>query len=125
MPVEEYVRKLAQYLGIEDTISVDQKRTVTFFLTLPLKIIALDPGMHLEAKVGPCPQQNRELLFTQFMAANALGQGTGGAILALDAEEKSLTLSWTLPYEMKFETFREHIEDFINLVLYWKETAKV
>jgi hypothetical protein len=55
------------------------------------------------------------------MRANLLGQGTGKCRIGLEPQEKLLTLSLGLPYEMKYPTFREKVEDFINYVIYWRE----
>lgn len=55
------------------------------------------------------------------MHANFLGQGTGGASIGIDQDEKSLTLSLAIPYEVKYETFKEHLEDFLNYVGYWRD----
>jgi len=55
------------------------------------------------------------------MKANFLGQGTGGAVIGLDAEEKFLTLSLALPYDMNYRSFKGAVEDFANYVDYWRE----
>ena len=54
------------------------------------------------------------------MRANFLGQGTGGARIGLDPNEKFLTLSCGFPYEMKYQDFKEKIEDFANYLLCWR-----
>jgi len=35
--------------------------------------------------------------------------------------EKDLTLSLGLPYELNYSIFREKFEDFVNYLVYWKE----
>lgn len=81
----------------------------------------LKPGVAIFSTITPCPSQNREELFIWLMRANLLGQGTGKCRIGLEPQEKHLTLSLGLPYEMKYPTFREKVEDFINYVIYWRE----
>lgn len=73
------------------------------------------------ARVANCPTLKREDLFIYLMRANLLGQGTGGSRIGLDANEKVLTLSLGLPYEMNYKIFKERFEDFVNFILYWRE----
>ena len=81
----------------------------------------LDPGIAFWGKIGPCPQTKKEELFILLMKANFLGQGTGGAVIALDENESFLTLSSVLPYDMSYKLFKEAMEDFVNYLEYWKE----
>jgi hypothetical protein len=67
---------------------------------------------------------DRESVFSHFMQANFLGQGTGGAVLSLDPDEKFLTLSLTIPYEGNYRIFRDKLEDFINYLEFWKSELK-
>jgi hypothetical protein len=81
--------------------------------------------MALHAKITLCPNTKKEDLFIYLMRANLLGQGAGGARIGLDPDEKFLTLSSGLPYEMNYQTFKETIEDFANYLIYWRdEVAK-
>lgn len=54
------------------------------------------------------------------MKANLFGQGTLGAALGLEPEQNLLTLSLELPYDMDYRHFKESVEDFTNIVDYWK-----
>lgn len=86
-----------------------------------VKIQQLDPGISFWARIGPCPTVKREELFILLMKGNFLGQGTGGATIALDENENFLTLSSTLPYDMNYKTFKDALEDFANYLDYWRE----
>ena len=88
---------------------------------IEIELCDLDPGVALSAKILQCPQKRREDLFMFLMRANLLGQGTGNSRIGLTFDEKTLTLSSGLPYEMNYKTFRETLEDFINYLLYWRE----
>lgn len=67
---------------------------------------------------------DREAFFIYLMKANFLGQGTGGSIIAVDPDEKFLTLSLIIPYEVNYRIFRDKLEDFINYLEFWKAELK-
>lgn len=87
-------------------------------LTIGIKF--LEPGIFLHANILPCPKEKREDLFMFLMKANYLGQGTFGAAIGLSVDEKLLTLSQAFPYEMNYRAFRGMVEDFANVVDYWR-----
>lgn len=107
-------------LGVYPQKDKEQTYSLTFTEALEVKIKESEEDVTLFARIGPCPQEKREELFTHLMKANFLGQGTGGACIGFDEAENSLTLSWILPYDMDYKTLRNAIEDFVNYVDYWK-----
>ena len=78
----------------------------------------------MQAPITQCPEKKREELFIYLMRANLLGRGTGGARIALDSDEKTLTLLLGLPYEMNYQLFRETFEDFVNHLIFWRNEVK-
>lgn len=119
---DQLVMQLAEELEME----VPKKEEGNFF-NFPLnpettvKIRQLDPGVSFWAKIAPCPTVKKEELFILLMKGNFLGQGTGGAVIALDENENFLTLSSILPYDMNYKTFKEALEDFANYLDFWRE----
>ena len=91
---------------------------------LSVTITPLDPGALLTAPIAPFPQEKREQFAIHMMKANLLGQGTGGAVIGLEADEKFLTLSLAIPYDMNFKIFKEALEDFANYVDFWRDEVK-
>ena len=94
--------------------------------TLEVWITELNPqGIMFKSIVSTLPtEQDKEALFSFLMEANYLGQGTGGSVLALDPDEKFLTLSLVIPYEVNYRQFRDRLEDFVNYLDYWKRRQK-
>jgi hypothetical protein len=84
-----------------------------FFSTLP-------SGYSVSCHIGKLPEKNREDFYLLLMRANFLGQGTNGHIIGMDQEEKFLTLSSKISYDITTEEFKELIEDFLNFVDYWR-----
>ena len=80
--------------------------------------------IYFYSNITACPTEKRELIFTHLMKANLLGDGTGGATIGLDNDEKFLTLSYVMPYESNYENFKEQLEDFVNYLLFWEEEIK-
>jgi hypothetical protein len=88
--------------------------------SLSIAVKELDPGVLLTSPIAPCPNKKRELLFIKLMKANLFGQGTLGSTIGLSLDEKLLTLSSAIPYEMDYRGFKEAFEDFANVVDYWR-----
>ncbi len=83
----------------------------------------LNPGIELQCEVAECPTEALEAFLTDMMLANLFGQGTEGAVLGLNDEGDALTLSQEIDYNVDYERFRDHIEDFMNAVDFWRSEA--
>ena len=116
------IAQLCQELGL-DVPKLDRQKAYGLAINpqISIQIREFAPGFALQAHTAPCPSKKREDLFIYLMRANFLGQGTGGARIGLDGDEKVLTLSHGFPYEMNYQGFKESIEDFVNYVVYWRE----
>ncbi|MES2273074.1 MAG: type III secretion system chaperone [Chlamydiota bacterium] len=123
MLLREYLEQLHGELAIQTKPKLNESKFFPFRLSDEVELLLkdLDPGVAMLAKICICPKLRREDLFIYLMRANLLGQGTGGARIGLDQEEKFLTLSLGLPYEMNYQAFKESLEDFVNYLIYWRE----
>lgn len=121
--LEKLLESLCKELSISPVParSKDKFYTLVFSSSVVVKMNDLEPGIGMMANIAECPKTKREDIFIHLMRANLLGQGTGGCRIGLDANEKVLTLSLGLPYEMNYSTFRDKFEDFVNYVIYWRE----
>ncbi len=116
--------QLCAELDIQPVPIMNDQKFIPFKLgAIAIEIRDLDPGMSLIANICPVPHQRREELFLELMRANYLGQATGSSRIGMSFDEKFLTLSLGMPYEMSYRTFRESFEDFMNFLLYWRETV--
>ncbi len=85
----------------------------------------LDPGVYFHAKIASTfIPRDREAFYIYLMKANFLGQGTGGAAIAIDPDEKFLTLSLSIAYEVNYKLFRDKLEEFVNYLEYWRKEIK-
>lgn len=99
------------------TVSIDQQIAITFNHIEP-------EGIWMSANIGQCPQRRKEELFTKLMIGNLFGQGTGGAAIAIDGEEKKLLLNLTIFNLPNYPEFYAQVENFLNNVEFWKNELK-
>ena len=121
--LKDRIKHLTEELDIDMPQGDKENRTFSMILNpqTTIEMRDLSPGFSLKAPIGPCPTKKREELFIYLMRANFLGQGTGGARIGLDADEKLLTLSYGFSYEVNDAAFKESVEDFVNYLNYWKD----
>ena len=119
--IQELLQKLSTELSL-DPAKQERENSFSFSLnkTITLHLRDLEPGLSLYSPIIQCGEKRREELFIYLMQANLLGQGTGGGRIALDFEEKTLTLLLGLPYEMNYQLFKEMIENFANHLIFWR-----
>ena len=123
--LKELVQQLCKELELPPPEIDSQKRTLlSVSREVSLLLVETPDLIALQAQIAECPTRKKEELFTYLMRANFLGQGTGGARIGLDADEKFLTLSLAISYEINYRSFKERLEDFINHVIYWREEIK-
>lgn len=124
--LSDLLNELALSLELAPPPPAEKKRPIHMELS-PYHAIdfrELAKGFSMWSRIGECPAKNKEDFYLYAMRANFLGQGTGNYVLGIDPEEKHLTLSSHLPYEMDFKKFKETVEDFVNFVDYWKEALE-
>ena len=123
MTLEHLLIKLKEDLEL-DTIpqkNPEGKFVLSFIPSQEISLSEANKEIVLRAKVGefPLTKQEEFALFT--MKGNFLGQGTGISVLGLDENEKILTLSCVLPYELDYSHFKASLEEFSNYLGYWQE----
>ncbi len=124
--LEENLAKLANDLELPPFPPRDKQSCYKLPLAedLIISIKEKREGVAFFANVASLELQKKEEAFIYLMKANLLGQGTGEQVLALDPEEKTLTLSCIIPYDMDYKEFKERIEDFVNYLDYWRLEVK-
>lgn len=95
------------------TVELDEE------LTLSLK--EGESGFYMHAAVtAPFPEKEPEV-YQRVMEANLFGSETRGSRLGLESEGNMITLSCDMPKKMDYTAFRNSVEDFTNVVHYWRE----
>lgn len=124
MSLEQILENLSGDIKIAAIPQKDRKGSYQFNINqeTQVSITELDPGAFFFVKIMAMPEsKSKEALFIYLMKANLLGQGTGGSVIGIDPLEKHLTLSLSLPFDLNYKIFREHLEDFLNYCDYWKK----
>lgn len=114
----DYLKELSEELQIE----IKPTESGRFSLQLRasnIDIKPLDQGFYIYSPIAKCPTVKKEELFIQLMKANLFGQGTMGSVIGMN--DNLLTLSRGMPYDMDYRAFRGALEDFANIVEYWRE----
>ena len=119
----DHLKELCEDLKLSPNLQKSEGGNWVFPLTdsLQIEVKTLDPGVFFFAPISGCPEIKREELFIKLMRGNFFGQGTMGGAIGYQEEQNLLTLSVHIPYDMKYRPFREAIEDFANVVVYWRE----
>ncbi len=124
--LEQFLKELCEELEITSIIKPNEKKLYELEVVSEVFVTFkdLNPGVWMEGKLFDSPKKKREDLFISLMQANLLGQGTGGSVIGLDKDEKFLTLSLALSYEINYRGFKDNLEDFVNYFLYWRDKIK-
>ena len=124
--LQKFLEKFYRELNVDQKAKLNEQKVFPFRVSPEVEVHLrdLEPGVAMQAKICSCPMKKREDLFIYLMRANFLGQGTGGSRIGLDPDEKFLTLSLGLPYEMNYQAFKENVEDFVNYLVYWREEVE-
>ncbi|MBN1914478.1 MAG: type III secretion system chaperone [Parachlamydiales bacterium] len=122
--IEQYISRLCQDLQMDiPQKSRDESYLLSVREDVPIAFSPIDEGFYAHARIAPAPEK-KEDFYIYAMNANLLHQGTGAMILGLDHEDNFLTISLKIPYEIKYEEFKNYVEDFVNYFLYWKAEAE-
>ncbi|NGX48555.1 MAG: hypothetical protein K940chlam5_00143 [Candidatus Anoxychlamydiales bacterium] len=120
--MHEHIKKIVKVLEIElPKLEKDKSFIIEITKEIEVKIFDLDPGFYFLTNIANCPNEKKEDLFIYLMRANLLGQGTGRSRIGMDMEEKFLTLSYLIDYEVNYIEFKEKLEDFVNYINFWKK----
>ncbi|NGX52738.1 MAG: hypothetical protein KR126chlam5_01041 [Candidatus Anoxychlamydiales bacterium] len=120
--MHEHIKKIVKVLELElPKQEKDKSFIIEITKELEVKIFDLEPGFYFLTNIAPCPNEKKEDLFIYLMRANLLGQGTGRSRIGMDMEEKFLTLSYLVDYEVNYLEFKEKLEDFVNYINFWKK----
>lgn len=80
-------------------------------------------GILFSSILGPYPKNKEEAFFTDMMAGNLFGKETFGATLGLDADGQRMVLSRLVESRIDYREFKEILEDFYHIVVFWRRKA--
>jgi len=78
--------------------------------------------LFVHAPVAKLPAGGCEKAYAEMLAANLFGQGTGGAVLALDDALGEIVMYLKYPVEtVDYHSFKTDLEKFLNALSDWRE----
>lgn len=125
--LKDYIIQMEREFELPDPLDreTDQTWVMPISDERQIQLTALDgDGYYFYARLGACPKVSREDLFQRLMVANLYGMGTLGGLLGMDETGKEITFSRAVPLGTGYEAFKNHLEDFINMVNYWADEVK-
>lgn len=121
--LESLLKQLCQNLQLAPPPQKDAHNQFTLSLNpvTSLDFQELEIGFSCKSIVAKIPDEPLEDLLILLMKANFLGQGTKGAVLAIDEKIQHFVFILHVPEETPYIVFKDKIEDFVNYLNYWKE----
>lgn len=120
--LDQHIEKFEQEFSKVNFFQKKKEHQYEFSLppSQSIELKYLDPGVFLSSPFHEMPKKNLETFFMHLMQGNYLGQGTGRTWISLEPNEKFLTLSMAMPYEVNYVEFKEMLEEFMNYFEFWK-----
>lgn len=120
--LENFMKDIAKELELENPLTSEVPGVYVFPLDEEIKIYisTILQGIYLESTF-PYSSSHQEELFARFLLANLFGGETNGAVLGLTEDGKSVKLSQLIAGSVNYKSFKEALEDFVNIVDFWHE----
>lgn len=122
--IKQYLEQLKKELELPKPFDSPIPGTWTIPLDEDLDIFLteLQPeGLSLKCTLGSIPKENEEAFFEHVMLSNLFGDGTSGAIIGIDENEKNIVISQHVDYDIPYQEFKDILEDFLNSCDVWKD----
>lgn len=121
MAVQEFFKKLQEDLELQELVRGEVDESVAFMLDeIRINIIDTSPGFQLYAQIGPLPTQKTEECMLSMLRGNLFGQATKKAFLGLNEGGDVVVARLFYQEKPTYKDFLNQIEDFINVVDFWK-----
>ena len=119
--IEEFIPRLQKELELEGGAPREQGGNFSLQLDdTSITISDAGPGFQFFAALGDLPGELPELFYIKLLRGNFLHQATSGATVGLDETASKLVLQYYYPQKSPYRDFKERLEDFINLIDFWK-----
>jgi hypothetical protein len=121
-----YVKQLACELEFDEKLEQDAfgAYNIAFSKTLRINIATINDGFYFSSNLGSCPEKNSEEFFILIMHANLFGIGTGGGVIGLSQEGKTIFFSLYYPQKTSYKQFKDLVEEFVNWVDMWQKKSE-
>lgn len=124
--LERYIDTLTKELELEVSLATQVPGVYNFPLDEDISILITEkaPGFNLHCDLYATPSHQNEEFFGRLLLGNLFGQGTKGAVLALNDDGTKVILNQDVSHHVEYKEFKDILEDFVNTVDYWRMEAK-
>jgi hypothetical protein len=125
--IEKFLKELQTEMELDDPFPKDGPGTWSIILSDDLKVSITElvpEGFDLRCNIGNYPTKNEGELLDKMLISNLFGQGTEGAVLAVDEDSKKLVLVRDVQRSINYQEFKEILEDFLNAADIWHEEVQ-
>jgi len=125
MNAKEILAELTREIGLEGT-QFDENHMCRLVFDDKLAVDFENPPdqnlLLVYASAGKLPRDGREQLYKMMLEANLFGLGTGGAVLALDANLDEIILFRRYPSDdIDYDKFKQDLELFLESLEQWQD----
>ncbi len=120
--LEQYLKRLSSDLRYPELYTLVAPKHYKLHVPdiEPIEIFETDESIEMISIVGRLIDQiDEEKFFSYIMQANYLGQGTGHSALGIHPDQRSITLSCLLFFDVDYHYFKEKIEEVVNYTDYF------
>ena len=119
--LEQYLKRLSSDLRFPELYSVVAPKQFKLHIPdiEPIEIFETDEAIQFITNVGKLIDGlDEEKVYSYLMQANYLGQGTGKSAIGIHPNDKFITLSYLLLFDLDYAYFKERIEEMVNYIDY-------
>lgn len=118
----EYIKKLIQELSLGgEPLSGEVESFPILMEGVEVMLRSMPPGILYTATIAPLPEEKAEEMMSTLLRGNFCGQATRKAYLGLDESGHNVVATMLIPEVRSYKEFRDMLEDFGNVVAFWKE----
>lgn len=119
------VEQLCNELEMKEFVSFKKPSHYTLLFDGDITVsISREGSSHsFKSIIGQAPMSDTDSFFLRVMDANLFGSGTKGAAIGWNEEDNLLTLSLERDYNRSYKEFKSRLEDFVNVIEFWRQEA--
>lgn len=124
--IDQLMQNFSKEIGADPPFQANVPGVYNFMAGEDVSVSVVDKGgeITVSAAFGPLPRQEQEKFYTTVMSADLFFQGTDRSTLGIDEKGEKLVIRKAIDHEMDDKQFSDEMEDFLNMVSFWKDKMK-
>lgn len=121
--LDSFIKELEKELEVDFNQIGVGTYTIPIAEKMAVEISPFAQGFQCTCTMGTAPENEEEVFLEKLLHANLFGIHTKNAILGLN-EKLQLTLIQNVESLESYRNFKDTLEDFINMAIFWDEESK-